>query len=79
MHVRNPFDRDETATVRLVVPDGWRAEPSERELPLAALGEASTSFRVTAAAPGLRARVAADVTFGDVRFGQQAEALVDAQ
>jgi glyoxylase-like metal-dependent hydrolase (beta-lactamase superfamily II) len=75
--VRNPFPRDEAAELRLVVPRGWTAEPDGRELDLAAKAEATSRFRVTAGEPGLSARVAVDVTVGDVRFGQQAEALVD--
>ncbi|NUT54403.1 MAG: MBL fold metallo-hydrolase, partial [Thermoleophilia bacterium] len=36
--VRNPFDRPERATVRLVVPAGWR-DPEPQEVELAPLGE----------------------------------------
>ncbi len=73
--VRNPFDRDERATVRLALPPGWTAEPAEQEVPVAAGGEAVASFRVV---PGSTAAwLAADVTVGETRFGQQAEALVE--
>lgn len=76
--VRNPFDRRETATVRLVVPGGWTGpEPEQVELP--ARGEAVVRFRLAPAAPARRARVAADLTVGEARFGQQAEALVDVE
>jgi len=73
--VRNPFDREETARVQLVVPEGWDAAPAEHELVLGAKGERVASFRVTAGgtASGV---VAADLTVGESRFGQQAEALV---
>jgi glyoxylase-like metal-dependent hydrolase (beta-lactamase superfamily II) len=75
--VRNPFDRAETATVRLVVPDGWTATPAFGEVELDELAETVLSFDVTAAGvPVERARVAADVTVGEIPFGQQAEALV---
>lgn len=76
--VRNPFDRAEAVTVRLVVPPGCTS-PEPREVDLPALGEVTVSFQLETReiAPVERARVAADVTFGDVRFGQQAEALVD--
>jgi glyoxylase-like metal-dependent hydrolase (beta-lactamase superfamily II) len=75
--VRNPFDRDETAVVRLAVPAGW-PEPAAQEVALPPLGEAVLRFALPAgAAPARRARVAADVTVGDTPFGQQAEALVD--
>jgi len=72
--VRNPFDRAETATVRLVVPEGWRVSPEQHEVELDAHGEATVRFRVDAAGSG---RVAADVTVGSRRFGQQAEALLE--
>ena len=73
--VRNPFDRAEIATVRLVVPEGWSVSPRERELELAPHAEAVVSFRVTAGAAG--GRMAADLTVGETQFGQQAEALVE--
>jgi glyoxylase-like metal-dependent hydrolase (beta-lactamase superfamily II) len=71
--VRNPFDRPETARVRLVVPDTWRVDPAERELELGPRGEAETSFVVVAAGPGV---LAAELTVGETAFGQQAEAIV---
>jgi glyoxylase-like metal-dependent hydrolase (beta-lactamase superfamily II) len=74
--VRNPFARDEQATVALAVPRGWTAE-EPKDVQVAALSEATVAFRVTAGGPVLSARVAADLTVGGTRFGQQAEALVD--
>jgi glyoxylase-like metal-dependent hydrolase (beta-lactamase superfamily II) len=76
--VRNPFDRPEVATVRLVVPEGWTATPDADEVEVEERGEAIVRFEVVAdsGAPARRARVAADVIVGDVPFGQQAEALV---
>ncbi|HZT91317.1 MAG TPA: MBL fold metallo-hydrolase [Gaiellaceae bacterium] len=62
------------AVVRLAAPTGWTVEPEHAELD--APGRAG--FRVTAAGPpACRVRVAADVTVAGVRYGQQAEALVD--
>jgi glyoxylase-like metal-dependent hydrolase (beta-lactamase superfamily II) len=72
--VRNPFDRGDAASVRLVVPSGWEAPPA-REIELDGDGEAVVRFTVTAG-PSSGA-VAADVTVGGVRYGQQAEALVE--
>jgi glyoxylase-like metal-dependent hydrolase (beta-lactamase superfamily II) len=77
--VRNPFGRAETASVRMVVPDGWTAEPEVGEVELPPHGEGVARFRVSARRRVRRARVAADLTVGDVPFGQQAEALVDVE
>jgi hypothetical protein len=76
--VRNPFDRPEIATVRLVVPPGW-PEPEAQEVELAARAEAPVRFSIdtTGAPPAERARIAADLTVGEARFGQQADAVVE--
>ncbi len=72
--VRNPFERRETATVRLVLPDGWSAGPETQDVELELGGEGVVTFEV---APGAESgRIAADLTVGEVRFGQQAEAVV---
>jgi glyoxylase-like metal-dependent hydrolase (beta-lactamase superfamily II) len=72
--VRNPFDSDETVSVALVVPDGWSASPETQDIVLRAHSEGTVPFEVTAGEAG--ARIAADLTVGDTRFGLQAEALV---
>jgi glyoxylase-like metal-dependent hydrolase (beta-lactamase superfamily II) len=78
--VQNPFDRSERAVVRLVVPCGWTAEPEAHDFELGENENARVMFRVSPdGAPVRRARIAADLTVGEVRFGQQAEALVDVQ
>jgi hypothetical protein len=76
--VRNPFDRAATATLRVVVPDGWSVEPAVQEVALEAHAESSVTVRVAVGAtPVRRARVAADMTVDGVPLGEQAEALVD--
>jgi glyoxylase-like metal-dependent hydrolase (beta-lactamase superfamily II) len=76
--VRNPFDRAETAVVALALPDGWQARPASHELDLAAREEALVRFDVTVGGePARHVPVAADVTVGGTRFGEQADALVD--
>jgi hypothetical protein len=76
--VRNPFPAAAEACVRLAVPAGWSAEPPETVVTVPGRGERTVAVRVRAGSvPVRRARVAADVTVGEVRFGQQAEALVD--
>ena len=76
VHFRNPFPRDALARAELVVPAGWE-RPASDEVPLDAHGGGVVRFRLRAGPPARRARVAADLTFDGVRFGQLAEALVD--
>jgi hypothetical protein len=64
--VRNPLDRPETA--RLVL-DG-----QERAVELGAHGEATVPFTVSSDAPRV---IGVDVSFGDLRYGTQAEAIVE--
>ena len=76
--VRNPFGRDETAVVRLVVPEDWTA--AEEEVALPPHGERTVRMVVRAGTTAVRrARVAVDMSVGQVPFGQQAEALVDVE
>jgi glyoxylase-like metal-dependent hydrolase (beta-lactamase superfamily II) len=79
--IRNPFDRQEVAAVRLVVPEGWSVAPARHEVLLDGRADSSLRFQVRAddVAPVRRARLAADLSVGDVPFGQQAEALVDVE
>ena len=74
--VRNPFAREAVARVELAVPAGWQA-PSAQELALAANAEGVVRFSLRPGGPGERMVVAADLTVDGIRFGQQAEALVD--
>jgi glyoxylase-like metal-dependent hydrolase (beta-lactamase superfamily II) len=75
--VRNPFRVDGDAEIALVLPAGWEAEPPVCRIGLAPGGEGRVPFRLRVGGqPVRRARIAADLTVGDVRFGQQAEALV---
>ncbi|MFL5750608.1 MAG: MBL fold metallo-hydrolase [Chloroflexota bacterium] len=75
--IRNPFHRPDEAEVSFIVPAGWTVEPSQRGMTLAAGAEATIAFRVRVNdRPVRRARIAADLTVGGRRFGQQAEALV---
>lgn len=74
--LRNPLPREQRATVRLAVPEGW-PQPEAAEVTLAPHGEARVVLTAVAGGAERRARVAADVTVGELRLGQQAEALVD--
>jgi len=76
--VRNPFAREAEATVRLVVPDQWSAEPAMATVKLPPGGEAIVAAVIRPVArPTRRARIAADLTIDGRRFGQHAESLVD--
>ncbi|MBD0329710.1 MAG: MBL fold metallo-hydrolase [Thermoleophilia bacterium] len=80
LDVRNPFARRSVASVRFVVPEGWSAVPREHSVTLPAHAETKIRFRVSPdGAPVGRARIAADLSVGDMRFGQQAEALVNVE
>ena len=79
VRVTNHGLRDEMANVRLVVPDGWEAEPFASTAEVAPGGTAALPFTVRVpdtAAPGRRI-VLADLTLGERRYGQRAEAIVD--
>ena len=75
---RNPFAREATVVVALVLPRGWSAEPEAGSARIPAHGEALLRFVVRVGEqPARRARVAAELMVDGVRFGQQAEALLD--
>ncbi|HET7627900.1 MAG TPA: MBL fold metallo-hydrolase [Bacillales bacterium] len=76
--VKNPSVGVRTIKVTAVVPDGWCVVgETEKQGEVAPKERAAFAFTVTAPPePVRRARLAADVTIGDVRYGQQAECLV---
>jgi glyoxylase-like metal-dependent hydrolase (beta-lactamase superfamily II) len=79
VEVRNPFPQPETAEIRLALPPGWSCEPQAARLEVPGHRYATATFVVSVsddAPPAPRQRVAADLTVGRMRFGQQAEALV---
>ncbi len=76
--LRNPTREDQKATVRPVLPPGWRAQPDVAVVPLGAGAGADVEFEVAVGdTPQRRARMAVDVRIGDLHLGQHAEALVD--
>ncbi len=75
--LRNPFPTEEEALVKIVVPDGWRAEDLRAALPPRANRVVTFAVRVPAGVTARRARLAVDLTIAGRRFGQQAEALID--
>lgn len=78
VEVRNPYPRSAEASVRLVVPAGWRVAEASQSVQLEALSSQAVRFHVTppAGEQQRRTRVAADLTVDGRHFGQQAEALV---
>ena len=75
---RNPFARAASADVSLVLPPGWTARPSSQNAVVEQHGAAVVTFVVEPAAERVRrARIGAELAVDGIRFGQQAEALVD--
>ncbi len=75
--LRNPLASATEARVDLVVPAGWQARPPAQSLALDGHGTGTLRFAVEVGKePQRRARIAADVSIGELRLGQQAEALV---
>lgn len=75
--VRNPFPEAGEARVELVIPPGWRADPAVAVTALAGRSARTVRFSLrTGSQPVRRARIGADVTIGERRLGQHAEALV---
>jgi glyoxylase-like metal-dependent hydrolase (beta-lactamase superfamily II) len=75
--VRNPYPADDEVTVTIDVPEGWAADPATRRMSVAGRSNAIVTFTLHCGdGPVRRARIAADVSVGRRRLGQQAEALV---
>ncbi|WP_194420916.1 MBL fold metallo-hydrolase [Microbacterium abyssi] len=77
VHVRNPLAGRAAARLTPVLPIGWRSSQPEIDLDLGPSEEASVLLTVTPSSAGSRQRLAIDVTIGDLRLGQHAEALLD--
>jgi glyoxylase-like metal-dependent hydrolase (beta-lactamase superfamily II) len=78
--VRNPFARAERARVELAMPPGFTASPESEDVEISPHGQGAVRFVIhVSPEPARRTRVAADLTVGDVRFGEQAEALIDVE
>jgi hypothetical protein len=76
VHVNNPRPATQKAVVRMVLPVGWASVP-DVAVSLPPLGQEQVEIQVTAGAPRRRARVAVDVSIGDLHLGQHAEAIMD--
>ncbi|HET7616560.1 MAG TPA: MBL fold metallo-hydrolase, partial [Bacillales bacterium] len=78
VYVKNPYSDKRNVEVAAVVPDGWQVlDEGKKQVEIAGRGTEQVAFSVKARhEPVRRARIAADVTIGNKRFGQQAECLV---
>jgi glyoxylase-like metal-dependent hydrolase (beta-lactamase superfamily II) len=80
--VTNPFSYSVESAITLIVPPAWSTGPEMQRLSLPPYGSGDTVFSLILpqqAQPIRRARIAADVTFGEEHMGQIAEALVTIQ
>jgi hypothetical protein len=78
LRVHNHGTKEAGARASLVAPPGWSVTPGEATLPIAA-GETGTLRFTVEVAPGVTGRqvICAELSLGEQRFGQIAEALVD--
>jgi glyoxylase-like metal-dependent hydrolase (beta-lactamase superfamily II) len=75
--VSNPHRSAEKAVIRLAAPVGWTAVPDVTAVSLPPLGQEQIEVDLTVGGPRRRARIVADVSIGELRLGQHAEAVVD--
>jgi glyoxylase-like metal-dependent hydrolase (beta-lactamase superfamily II) len=81
VQVTNHATEARPAAVGLVLPDGWAAEPASLEAQVPGEEMAPLSFTVTVPTterPGRR-MLLTEISLGDRRYGQRAEAIVDVQ
>lgn len=75
--VSNPYQEQKTIEVKLTAPDEWEIPDDEKILKVAAKQKQRFEFQIRVSdQPKRRVRIAADITIGEERFGQQAEALI---
>ena len=79
VEVCNPLPARAAVRVAPVLPLGWRSSRPEIGLELEPREEAAVQFTVIPAGAGRRLRLAVDVTIGELRLGQHAEALLDVE
>ena len=78
LRVTNHGPRDASLWAGLALPPGWLATPAEAETSIASDEEGAVTFDVQVPPDaGGRSLLCADVTLGERRFGQIAEAIVD--
>lgn len=77
VQVRNPLPSRAAVRIVPVMPLGWRSSQLDIELELDSREETSVQLSITPDSAGRRQRIAVDVTIGDLRLGQHAEAILD--
>ncbi|WP_052737933.1 MBL fold metallo-hydrolase [Bacillus sp. SA1-12] len=81
VEIKNPFNEEKEVKAKMFAPKGWIIETSEciAFVPSRQAILYKTTITVPKEAVGYRERIAVDVTIGEQRFGQQAEALISIQ
>jgi len=82
VRIRNHSDHPAEAVVRPVLPEGWRANPEERRLTIAAKETGVADFRIVLSkdAPiSLRTVITANVIFDGIDYGEFPEMIIDNQ
>lgn len=77
VQLHNPLREPAPARIAPVLPLGWRSSEERIDLSLDPGEEAVVHLTVMPSVAGRRQRIAIDVTIGDLRLGQHAEALLD--
>jgi glyoxylase-like metal-dependent hydrolase (beta-lactamase superfamily II) len=76
--VRNPTPDEQHALLRLVIPVSWDPRSTVANITLAGFGQQDVEMEAVVHGPARRrARVAVEVSIGELELGQHAEALVD--
>lgn len=81
VEVLNPFQSEEKTVITLITPEDWGMTVQEETTFMGPLQKRRFSFTLQMPQKGTarRERITVDVTIGDYRLGQQAEALVTIQ
>jgi glyoxylase-like metal-dependent hydrolase (beta-lactamase superfamily II) len=78
VEIRNPLSYQAEAFISVVTPDGWIASPNQASILLDTHTKGTLSFELEIPSDTnmFRERIAVDLTVGELRLGQQAEALI---
>lgn len=76
VEVKNPYKEERKAKLSLITPQGWHVGPAIKTFTLSDTTTISFELIPQEKSNRRRVRIAVDVTIGDHRFGEQAEALI---